>query len=926
MKKVLVKDEFCSKKETEQRKQKHPIVKHNRSSGNNIFKCNQIQNTTISKNGKTILTDEKWYTNNDNINVIKKQKQSKQGNKEDIFPKIRKKTISTKVPTNCTIGNSCCDTKTDKVHVNELKCWIKSKLGNKLYFKQQHHQRNTERLLLEQHTAAKNIAIASALTERKLAFKTFLRQIYDLELFKKFYVTTAHNSNIKQLFHRKTTPQKASENYYHPLIDTIDNEVLEFAPLPTFEMTQLINLKKKPQQPREIDSDMDEDEFIDELLTEIDNDKTEMKKSGTTGLQKKNVLLTKLRNNNDNNETNNGNPWQIEGTKSLQREHRDTFENTSIKHIPINLPKFESEVYEETSTNYIIPIMVTIRLKKGVDQSLNQSRWLVAILKSLQMVHHDTYIGELIGTSNSTKIVHHDQVPLDHRRLHSYMNVPVMGNNTSYSTKIVIHSNNDLNSFLTNPTLLTYLKEEQIAIEHNNLTTTLPKNVGFIEQVTASRETTILHKVRLDSYLPSNAPAFQVCIYRVYGNDKKISHFVMIQSNQEDVATLTEMLININDESKLVFFPWSVFVKAPSLERQSVVEENRKWNNLFHSIVVDGFIDNDDDNKMNFIEDESENTPNGFSLDMSVAEYLQQLLHPITRNTMFDYVYPSVLGKREFIISEDNFGDIENYLALLIGELSREMTDDAIIAEFSNPEYAVNQAKRNKWKPFSRVFVIPDTPTPKQYSTPNTNKRSRTHRDNDNQFKNNTAQQNTSSRVTQGISFLQKTTNYIPLAPITAVTTQHTTTQPDQEVIVLRGQVLRLEGTVNALTKTMNSKHDETQEKIDKLEENLTTTYKNDMAVFNKQQNLTIDKLFDRMSLKFDSSIVMLSEKIDNPTSKLKVKKSNNSTLRQQSLRSNTKINRISNEIGTDLEDTDNDMEVSKENIEENMINHLEKN
>jgi hypothetical protein len=635
-------------------------------------------------------------------------------------------------------------------------------------------------------------------------------------------------------------------------------------------MTQLTKLNKNKK--KDHDSDMDEDDFINELLIEVENDKKEMKQNGTTGLQKKHILLTKLRNNNDNNDDNMGQTWQIEGARALQKEHRDTFENTSLKHIPINLPKFESEVYEGTTTTYIIPISVKIRLKKGVKKSLSHSRWLVAILKSLQMVHHDTYIGELIGTSNSTKICHHDQVPLDHRRLHTFMVAPVMGNNTSYTTKIVIHSNNDLDSYLTNSTLLAYLKEEQITIEHNNLTTTIPKNVGFIEQVTASRDTTLLHKVRLDSYLPSNAPAFQVCIYRVYGNDKRISHFVMIQSNQEDVATLTEMLLDINDESKLVFFPWSVFVKAPNLERQSVVDKNRKWNNLFHSIVVNGFIDNNDDNKMNYIDPESDNICDGRCKDMSVAEYLQQLTHPITKNTMFDYVYPSVLGKREFIISDDNFGDVENYLALLIGELSREMTYDAIMSEFSDPDYAVNQSQRNKWKPFSRVFVIQEPPTPKPYSTPNTNKRSITHRDNDIQPKTNIAHQNIPSRVTQGVSFLQKTTNQLPVTPLPHVATTNITNQPDQEVIVLRDQVLRLESTVNALTKTMNSKHEETHSKIDKLEENLVTTYKNDMAVFNTQQNLTIDKLFDRMSLKFDSSINLISDKIDNPTPKLKLK------------------------------------------------------
>jgi hypothetical protein len=649
-----------------------------------------------------------------------------------------------------------------------------------------------------------------------------------------------------------------------------------------------------------------------------------MKQAGSSGFQKKSFLLTKLRNTNDNNEgMNGGNSWQVEGARALQKEHRDTFENSSIKHIPINLPKFESEVYDATTTIYSIPISVKIKLKKGIDQSLNHSRWLVAIIKALQMVHHDTYIGVLTGNSISEKIVHHDQVPLDHRRLYAYMVEPVLGTNKSYSTKIIIHANNDLNSYLSNPTLLLYLAKELITIEHNNLSTTTPMNVGFIEQVTASRETTQLHKMRLDSFLPKNAPDFQVCVYRVYGSDKKISQFVMIQSDKKDIATLTEMLIEINDDTKLVFFPWSVFVKAPSLERQSVVDENRKWNNLFHSVVVDGFIDNDDNNKMNLIEDTSDSSADTSHPNMLVSEYLQNLLHPITKNTMFDYVYPSCMGKREFIISNDNFGDIENYLALLIGELAREMSIDSIIAEFCDSEYAISQSKRGKWKPFSRVFVLTETPKVKQINTSNTNKRSRLLRDNEQQHKPaivNTI--TTPSRVTPGISFLQKTTNQIPvLNPYTTIITP----KNDQEVIVLRGQVLRLESTVSALSKSMQQPNNETNSKIDKLEENLSAKYSKDLEILDKNQNDTINSLFERMCDKFDSSIDILSVKIENNNNTPKVKPltSNTTTPRQQSLRSNNKSKRSGNELGSDLDDTDNDMDVSKENIDTNMANQI---
>jgi hypothetical protein len=158
------------------------------------------------------------------------------------------------------------------------------------------HQRNTKRLLQERHTVAYNTAIKLATNKRKLAFKTFLSQIYDLDLFKKHYKTTAYNNKLKHLFHCKTSTQKESTKYYHPLVNAAD-DVLEFASLPIFKMTQLTKLKK--HQNKDHDSDMDEDKLIDKLLTEVDNEKREMKKSGTTGLQKKYILLTKLQSNNE---------------------------------------------------------------------------------------------------------------------------------------------------------------------------------------------------------------------------------------------------------------------------------------------------------------------------------------------------------------------------------------------------------------------------------------------------------------------------------------------------------------------------------------------------------------------------------------------------------------------------------------------------
>jgi hypothetical protein len=135
--------------------------------------------------------------------------------------------------------------------------------------------------------------------------------------------------------------------------------------------------------------------------------------------------------------------------------------------------------------------------------------------------------------------------------------------------------------------------------------------------------------------------------------------------------------------------------------------------------------------------------------------------------------------------------------------------------------------------------------------------------------------------------------------------------------------VLRLESTVSALSKSMQQNNDETNLKIEKMEANLTVKHSKDLELFNKQQNETINSLFDWMCDKFDSSMDLLGNKIDvnNNTTRLKTPKPSTTTPRQQSLRSSNKSKRNDTEQGSDLDDTDNDMDVSKENIDANIVN-----
>jgi hypothetical protein len=209
-------------------------------------------------------------------------------------------------------------------------------------------------------------------------------------------------------------------------------------------------------------------------------------------------------------------------------------------------------------------------------------------------------------------------------------------------------------------------------------------------------------------------PNFKYPYNKFTVQNKVLPIFVMIQSAEEDVSELQQMLIYLTTQNKMVFYPWSNFANIEFDQKQTTINDNRQWNFLFKSIVISGFKDNNDDIKMNHIEMGEELEYNDLFPNMTITDYLYQLVHPITNKKLFDYVYPSTMGQREFIVSTAKSGDAENYLKCLIGELAREMSFDAINSEFENPTFAIQQAKKFKWIPFAKGATIVGTTSVKK--------------------------------------------------------------------------------------------------------------------------------------------------------------------------------------------------------------------
>jgi hypothetical protein len=150
-------------------------------------------------------------------------------------------------------------------------------------------------------------------------------------------------------------------------------------------------------------------DFLDAL---VEQQKANLEVNTKTIINTKNGMLGKMQQNVQN--SNQQKEWTTVEKKSTTKANNGEFAEASEKYLPLNLPKFVLTVYNKSPTILKIPITVTVRAKRTGSYSYNSTRILVAMLKALQMVHHDTYIGPINNDdTTSKKLTHHGQVSLD---------------------------------------------------------------------------------------------------------------------------------------------------------------------------------------------------------------------------------------------------------------------------------------------------------------------------------------------------------------------------------------------------------------------------------------------------------------------------------------------------------------------------------
>lgn len=576
------------------------------------------------------------------------------------------------------------------------------------------------------------------------------------------------------------------------------------------------------------------DDYFANKLTEVQEERNQTN-SGKKKFYTKQIMLEKIQNN-KNPDSNVVASWETVGARNLLNEKRATFADVSHKYLPINLPPFLSEVFEDSDTKYIIPLTINIKPLRGSNNSFKGPRLLCAMMKAFQMAFQDTYIGSINKDDEIDKLTNYQQVPLEQAKVEQYMMEPIIGMNKSYSTKIIIHSNHELKDFINNQKFQTYITTEMISIEYNNLNSVIPYNIGFLEQVTSSRDTLLLHENRIKLMLPVVCPEFQVNLQKFFDNDHQATYVVMLQSSKDDVPELTKLLLDLVAEANLMFFPWKWYQTMTLEKRLTIFNDNRNWNFHYKSIIVTGFMDNDDNVQI-------KNNNEGKRDDedtISVSEYLRNITHPLSKDRIFEYVYPTTNGTREFIVNINNIGEAENYVNYLKGQLAKDMEPGAIIAELKSPSEAMRNA-HEVWRPFARIAMIKDT---KITSNKVKNKRirmSENHQDDSSPFEKNIL-------VNKKYHQTDKTYSQAVVLDTTDISTFTNSMYPKQDNNNLHKEVLELKQSVKNMKEhiqmTSNSRNQQNKSLISEELANL------------KSKNYAYDDQFKKLNEKIDHQSV----------------------------------------------------------------------
>jgi hypothetical protein len=414
-----------------------------------------------------------------------------------------------------------------------------------------------------------------------------------------------------------------------------------------------------------------------------------------------------------------GNSSKWEEVRNKQKDKAKTMinEQNSSRFVPRMLMPGRAPNTRNIPTSKKIQLTIKLRLPPDSKAQFNSARTLVAVMKTLQSIHPDTYLGTINTSLPEEKIIYDtDDISGDERDLTDY--IAVGGDLKQMVAKMVIHTNHELLTYKISPQIRGYLARELLVIETNELASINPPNVGFMETVIARHETLELHKQRLLKKLPSGIPKFQLQISTLYVCSGTSCRIIMMKADPEDVEILQEEMSRLSTgPNKVSFFPWGEYLALTKEQKTNIVHHQLKWHGAFRSVILKGFKENCESIIMK-TEDEATmetNEPSqDYLLQTTVTQYFRKHVSAGNGTNLFAYVYTPIAGTIEFIVKAQHDSEAKEYLKKAKSELAKRMTQKSIEAVFTDPEEANKLAESTPaWRPYTRALTLipPTMPT-----------------------------------------------------------------------------------------------------------------------------------------------------------------------------------------------------------------------
>jgi hypothetical protein len=360
-------------------------------------------------------------------------------------------------------------------------------------------------------------------------------------------------------------------------------------------------------------------------------------------------------------------------------------------YVPRYVPQLPPSKDPICQTSIVLPLSIKVLPNKNRQAKFRNSRIIFAVLSAMQKVYKDTYLGSLDDDPTITKIYNTKDIPLEITSLKEYLATPVQPKQNVFLVKIYIHTNHYLQDYQSNELLTDYLLKENIIININNLDNVNPVQLGFIEHIIPKNDTLQMHQNRLIKLLPHDTPKVQLHTSSLWGRTGERCKVCMVKCDKANKEGFLHAFDKHNNEKTIAFFPMSDCLSCTQDQKTTIVKRVNGWRAHYRSILINGFIDNDNNVPMVYNKDKE---PDNNLSDVSVTDYLNNYVKNSQGENLFHHVYPPQNGIRQVVVKLVNFSHAASYIKVIHGELAREMDLEAQDLVFDDPTQAYLDSSR----------------------------------------------------------------------------------------------------------------------------------------------------------------------------------------------------------------------------------------